>query len=144
MLVLDHFQLPAYWQKVVLRGSIRQRKQALRYMDELGHLLSGAILLKSVHHKNKDFRKQSRAAMIQYDQHDPFKFLEESFDTDFNALDEIRLHHYFVHKAKTSELPLFTRWVKNAKSDEFKIFIIKEIGLLKQVDCLSFSYRKIN
>lgn len=144
LLVLDHFQLPAYWQKIVLTGSIRQRKHALRYMDELGHLLSGAILLKSVYHKNKDFRKQARAALIQYDQHDPFKFLEESFDTEFNALDEIRLHHYLVHKAKTSELPLFTRWVKNAKSDEFKIFIIKEIGLLKQVDCARFLADRLN
>ncbi|WP_430612155.1 hypothetical protein [Flavobacterium sp. JP2137] len=138
LVVINHFQLDTYWQHIILKGRLKKRKNALRNMDELEHLLSGSVLLKSAYHRNGDFRKQSRAALIEYDQNDPFKFFEESFDSDFNALDEIRLHHYLEKKSQTSGLPDFSRWVENAKNDHFKRFIIKEIGLLKQLNCANF------
>lgn len=135
MIVLNYFHLPIYWQSAFLKGRLSKRKQALRKMDQLEQLLSGSLLLHSVYHRNNDFRKQSRSAFIEYDTNDPYKFFEEDFDIEFNALDEIRLHHYLKRKAKLYKLPDFSRWVENAKNNNFKRFIIKEIGLLRQYHC---------
>ncbi len=138
IIVLDYFHLPSYWQNIISKGRLKKRQEALRDMDELEHLLSGSLLMKSINHTNKDFRKQARAAFIEYEKNDPYKFFEESFDTDFNALDEIRLHHYLKRKSQKHGLPHFSRWVENATNNQFKQFIIKEIGLLKQYNCADF------
>lgn len=137
-IILHHFELPNYWKNALLKGRVIKRTQALRNMDQLEQLLSGSLLLHSVYHRNKDFRKQSRAAFIEYDKNDPYKFFEENFDKDFNALDELRVHHYLAKKAAKYELPDFSRWVENAKAPDFKRFLIQEIGLLRQYHCADF------
>lgn len=138
LMVINHFQLPNYWQAALLKGRLLKRKEALRKMDQLEQLLSGSLLLHSVYHRNNDFRKQSRAAFIEYDKNNPYSFFEENFDKDFNALDELRVHHYLTKKAATHELPDLSRWVENATLIDFKRFIIQEIGLFRQYNCGDF------
>ncbi len=68
---------------------------------------------------------------------EPYKFLDESFINEFNALDEILVHRFFLSKAETGQLPLLSRWVRNSGNIAFKVFMIKEIGFFNQKGCAS-------
>lgn len=130
--LLIAYEIPCFWEKELLSSSSSRRRNALRKLDDLGNGCAGAIIMRSAYHKDKGLRKHARAAALQYDTNDPFKFLEDSFDSDFNALDEILIHHFLTSRAKSGPLPLLTRWVRTSENEAFRAFMIKEIGFFKQ------------
>ncbi|MVZ64138.1 HEAT repeat domain-containing protein [Sphingobacterium humi] len=132
--LIQSYGIPEFWENELKSGSSKKRREALRKLDDLGNGFTGAIVMRSVYHKDKGLRKHARAAVMQYDTNDPFKFLEESFDSDFNALDEVIIHHFLTSRSKSGPLPMLTRYVRNSNNDAFKAFIIKEIGFFNQVD----------
>ncbi len=129
------YELPEFWEKELNSNKSNKRHEALRRLDELGSGFSGPILLKSAYDKDNDLRKHARAAVLRYDDHMPFKFLDENFDHHFTTFDELRIHHFLISRLESGELPLLTRWVKNSNQIKFKIFMIREIGLLRQKEC---------
>lgn len=131
-------EIPEFWESELLSNNSTRRHEALRKLDDLGKGFTSSILMRSTNHKNKELRKQARAAVMKYDNLDPYKFLDEGFDTDFNPLDEVLIHHFLMEKAAESELPNLSRWVKNAKNESFKAFMIKEIGNFKQKECIPY------
>ncbi|WP_099367458.1 HEAT repeat domain-containing protein [Sphingobacterium sp. 1.A.4] len=136
--IIHVLDIPSFWETELMSNNSKRRHIALRKLDNLGNGLTTSVLMRSTNHKNKGLRKQARAAVMKYDNIDPFKFLEESFDTDFNALDEIMIHHFLVGRQSEGPLPLLSRWVQHAKNHAFKAFMIKEIGFFNQMECAEF------
>jgi len=136
--IIDVLDIPRFWESELMSNNSKRRHLALRKLDNLGNGLTTSVLMRSTNHKNKGLRKQARAAVMKYDNIDPFKFLEDSFDTDFNALDEIMIHHFLVGRQSEGPLPLLSRWVQHAKNHAFKAFMIKEIGFFNQMECAEF------
>jgi len=132
--VLSFFGIPGFWEKEMMSNSSNRRREAIRKIDDLGNGCAGSLILRSAHHKNNGLRKQARAASLKYDNNDPFQFLDDSFDLDFNALDKVLIHHFLVSRSEIGSLPLLTRWVLGSKNDLYKAFLIEEIGFFKQVD----------
>ncbi|MVZ67047.1 hypothetical protein GQF61_14390 [Sphingobacterium sp. DK4209] len=132
--LLNAYEIPSFWEKELLSSSSNRRRNALRKLDDLGNGCAGAIVMRSAYHKDKGLRKHARAAALGFDNNDPFKFLEDSFDSDFNALDEVLIHHFLTGRAKSGPLPLLTRWVRTSENEAFKAFMIKEIGFFKQLE----------
>ncbi len=69
---------------------------------------------------------------------DAFKFLENNFDKDFNALDAVRLHDSLKERDAIRPLPLLTKWLKNSDNQDFQTFIIREIGYFNQRETAPF------
>ena len=136
--IIDVLDIPRFWESELMSNNSKRRHLALRKLDNLGNGLTTSVLMRSTNHKNKGLRKQARAAVMKYDNIDPFKFLEDSFDTDFNALDEIMIHHFLVGRQSEGPLPLLSRWVQHAKNHAFKAFMVKEIGFFNQMECAEF------
>ncbi|GAA4138989.1 hypothetical protein GCM10022216_16640 [Sphingobacterium kyonggiense] len=131
-------EIPMFWESELMSNSSNRRHEALRKLDDLGKGFTSSILMRSTNHKNKELRKQARAAVLKYDNIDPYKFLDDSFDQDFNALDEILIHRFLAEKSNNGRLPVLSRWVINAKNVNFKAFMIREIGKFKQTECSTF------
>lgn len=136
--IIDVLDIPRFWESELMSNNSKRRHLALRKLDNLGNGLTTSVLMRSTNHKNKGLRKQARAAVMKYDNIDPFKFLEDSFDTDFNALDEIMIHHFLEGRQSEGPLPLLSRWVQHAKNHAFKAFMVKEIGFFNQMECAEF------
>ena len=132
--VLLFFGIPGFWEKEMMSNSSDRRREAIRKIDDLGNGCAGSLILRSAYHKNNGLRKQARAASLKYDNNDPFQFLDDSFDSDFNALDKVLIHHFLVKRSEMGALPLLTRWVIGSKNDLYKAFLIKEIGFFNQVE----------
>ncbi|TDG36600.1 HEAT repeat domain-containing protein [Pedobacter changchengzhani] len=134
LLVLNIFGIIAFWEKLVVSNNATNRKTSMRILDDLQIGLSGSSIQRSVYQKNDDLRKLARATSMEYDSNDPFKFLEDSFDSNFNSLDEIRVHYFLSNKSKEEKLPQLIRWVKSSTNAKFRAFIIKEIGYFNQME----------
>ena len=130
--VIELFKINEYWDKKLISGNNHSRHRSLRVLDDLENGMSGSNILRSVYHKDDNLRKHARATLIKYDKNDPYKFLEENFDKNFNSLDEVRLHFNLVRISKEQHLPVLMRWVHNSTNIKFKVFIIKEIGFFNQ------------
>ena len=137
LMVLNIFGIIDYWEKLVVSNSASKRQSALRILDDLKLGLSGSSILRSVYQKDNDLRKLARATLMEYDNNDPYKFLEDSFDNDFNSLDEVRVHYFLSKKSEEENLPQLFRWVKTSKNPAFKAFIVEQIGYFNQVESAS-------
>jgi hypothetical protein len=69
--------------------------------------------------------------------HEPFKFLDESFNNEFTVLDGILVHQFLLAKAQTGHLPMLSRWVRKGQNNEFRKFMINEIAFFNQKGCAS-------
>lgn len=134
LMVLNMFGIINYWEKLVVSSNPVKRQSALRILDDLKLGLSGSTILRSVYQKDNNLRKLARATLMDYDKNDPYKFLEDSFDNDFNSLDEIRVHSFLSKKYEEDGLPQLIRWVKTSKNPAFRAFIVKEIGCFNQIE----------
>src|SRR5690606_39476799 len=94
--LLNAYDIPCFWEKELLSSSSSRRRNALRKLDDLDNGCAGAIIMRSAYHKDNGLRKHARAADLQYDTNDPFKFIEDRFDSDFNALDEILIYLFLT------------------------------------------------
>lgn len=130
--VLDAFSLVSYWEGYLRTRNLKKNKEALRQLDSLGKIIPSSSLAYRIEERNHDLRKHVKSGFIHYASYDNFKFLEDDFDSDFNPLDELRIHVALKERAKQSHLPLLIRWVQSAKNESYKCFLIGEIGLFKQ------------
>lgn len=131
---LKVLMLPEFWEGQLTSGARRSQGEALRNLEYMSDDALSSTISKQATAGRKNIRKHAKSIFIRFDSYDAFKFLEDDFDRDFNALDEVRLHNSLKEKAKTRELPNLIRWVVNAKNNEYKAFLIKEIGYFNQKD----------
>lgn len=141
--VLIVFAIIEFWSKRVVSNSSKKRRIALRSLEDLNIGLTGSTIMRSTYHKNNSLRKHARATLIKHDKNNPYQFLESDFDEDFNKLDEVRLHYFFSEKYEEGVLPQLIRWVKLTQNEDFKIYLISEIGFFQQKDAAPMLYEML-
>jgi hypothetical protein len=132
--LIDVLDLPNFWEDQLRINEKTANKNALRMLDDMGEKSVGSALLKKVNSHNNIQRKYAKCLFLKYSDHDSFKFLEDDFDKEFNALDEVRIHASLKEKAQEKILPQLMRWVNMANNAQYKAFLIKEIGFFKQYE----------
>ena len=130
--VLEIFPVTGYWEKKILQNNVSANKNALRILDLLKEGVSGSFFTKKINSDDAALRKHIKSKYLKYASNDAFKFLENNFDKDFNALDAVRLHDSLKERNAIRPLPLLTKWLKNSDNQEFQTFIIREIGYFNQ------------
>lgn len=130
--VLKVLRLPEFWQERLTAKDKRSNADTLRVLDSLGDNISGSAVSHKLYSGNKDVRKQAKSVFINFNSNNAYQFLDNDFDTDFNALDQVRIHTSLCNKAKTEKLPSLIRWVSMAQNEKYQTFLIKEIGFFKQ------------
>lgn len=131
---LKAFELHAYWEDQLRNKSKKEEGIAIRVLDDLSEDASSNAISNKTSSQNVNLRKHAKSIFMKFDSNDAFKFLENDFDKDFNALDEVRIHDALKDKAKSRTLPPLIRWVNTAKNEYFKSFLIQEIGYFNQVE----------
>lgn len=131
---LKAFNLPSFWEEQLLNTKMKDKGLALRILDEMSDDASSIAISNKAGSHNNHLRKHAKSIFMKFDSNDAFKFLEDDFDQDFNSLDEVRIHDALKEKSKIMPLPQLIRWVNTAKNDYFKTFLIREIGLFKQIE----------
>ena len=130
--VLEIFPVTGYWEKKILQNNVSANKNALRILDLLKEGVSGSFFTKKINSDDAALRKHIKSKYLKYASNDAFKFLENNFDKDFNALDAVRLHDSLKERNAIRPLPLLTKWLKNSDNQDFQTFIIREIGYFNQ------------
>ncbi len=131
---LKAFELHAYWEGQLRNKNVKEEGIALRILDDMSEDASSNAISNKTSSQNDNLRKHAKSIFMKFDSNDAFKFLENDFDKDFNALDEVRIHDALKDKAKLKTLPPLIRWVNTAKNEYFIAFLIQEIGFFNQVD----------
>ena len=133
------FALEKHWIKEISSNKLERIKQALNILTDLVGEVSAGTVAPLLYHRNKNIRKLARSEYIKYESEDVFRFMEEeNFDKNFNRLDEIRIHASLKQKSLEHPLPLFNRWIKNTTNDNYKCFLIREVGFFNQIKSAPF------
>ncbi|MCC9044049.1 HEAT repeat domain-containing protein [Myroides sp. M-43] len=130
--ILEALELPAYWEDRLKSKIHKDSEHSLRVLDEMGSLVSGTAVSHKLYSENKSVRKHAKSIFMKLSSHDSFKFLDNDFDRDFNALDEVRIHKSLVSKSVENPLPLLMRWVNLATNEKYKAYLIAEIAFFNQ------------
>ncbi|MHC5309577.1 HEAT repeat domain-containing protein [Myroides sp. LJL116] len=130
--VLKVLRLPEFWQERLTTKDKRSNADTLRVLDSLGENISGSAVSHKLYSGNKNVRKQAKSVFIKFNSNNAYQFLDNDFDSDFNALDQVRIHTSLCNKAKTEKLPSLIRWVSMAQNEKYQAFLVKEIGFFKQ------------
>ncbi|GGW45268.1 HEAT repeat domain-containing protein [Arenibacter certesii] len=132
--ILTALSLPEFWEDQLSMNDVNTNSIALRMLHGIKENITGGVISRRIQTDNKDIRKFAKSMYLEIDSTDAFKFLEDDFDRDFNALDELRIHSALKKRHHQKPLPPIIQWVNMAQKIEFKIFLIKEIGLFQQMD----------
>ena len=136
--VLEIFPITSFWEKKILQNDVSENKNALRTLDQIKEGVSGSFFTKKINSNDATLRKHIKSKYLKYASIDAFKFLENNFDKDFNALDAVRLHDSLKERDAIRPLPLLTKWLKNSDNQDFQTFIIREIGYFNQRETAPF------
>jgi len=135
--ILNSYGIINFWELELGSNNLNRIQKAQRNLNNLKNVyeqqikkLKSSDLIPAV-----EIPKSSSSFRIE--NHEPYKFLDDSFNNEFNALDEIMVHQFLLTKSETGNLPLLSRWVRNTNNAAFKIFMIKEIGFFNQMECAS-------
>lgn len=129
---LKAFNLPSFWEDQLKSSNLKDEGTALRILDDMSGDASSSAISNKTGSQNNNLRKHAKSIFMKFDSNDAFRFLDDDFDKDFNALDQVRIHDALKDKFKTRSLPLLMRWVNTAKDESFKSFLIQEIGYFQQ------------
>ena len=130
--ILGIFPVTEFWEKKIQVNDIAVNKNALRTLNQIKEGVSGSFFTKKINSNDATLRKHIKSEYLKYASNDAFKFLENNFDKDFNALDAVRLHDSLKERDAIRPLPLLTKWLKNSDNQDFQTFIIREIGYFNQ------------
>ena len=136
--VLEIFPVTDFWEKKIQQDDVSENKNALRTLDQIKEGISGSFFTKKINSNDATLRKHIKSEYLKYASNDAFKFLENNFDKDFNALDAVRLHDSLKERDAIRQLPLLTKWLKNSDNQDFQTFIISEIGYFNQRETAPF------
>jgi|SRR5690554_6371632 len=124
--------LPEYWEDRLKKNNITNESNALRILESMNEAASSSAISAKTSVTNDNLRKHAKSAFMKFDSNDAFRYLEDDFDKDFNALDEIRIHDALKTRHQKRALPPLIRWVAMAKNERFKAFLISEIAYFNQ------------
>lgn len=130
--IIKAFDLSTYWESKLKCKTYKENERTLRVLDELGAIVQGTALSHKLHAENKNVRKHAKSIFMNLSSPNSFKFLENDFDRDLNALDKMRIHKSLVNKAVEKPLPLLMRWVNIANNERYKAYLIREIAFFEQ------------
>ena len=136
--ILGIFPVTEFWEKKIQVNDIAVNKNALRTLNQIKEGVSGSFFTKKINSNDATLRKHIKSEYLKYASNDAFKFLENNFDKDFNALDAVRLHDSLKERDAIRPLPLLTKWLKNSDNQDFQTFIIREIGYFNQRETAPF------
>lgn len=136
--LLTYLKLFDYWVSEMSSSNTNKAIRAIRIANQIGEGIRGSAFSRSVYHRNGYLRKLARMTYTRFDSHDPYKFLEQGFDEQFNKFDEKRLHYILIEMNKDHPIPLLTKWIGNSKKDIFKCFLIRKMGFFKQYDGIPY------
>ncbi|MHC5202733.1 HEAT repeat domain-containing protein [Myroides sp. LJL119] len=134
--VLKALRLPEYWEDRLSNKNEKSNAETLRILDTFGENVSGSAVSHKLSTNQKTVRKHAKSVFMNFNSNNAYKFLENDFDSDFNPLDEVRIHTALCKRQQTETLPGLIRWVALAKNESYKAFLIKEIGFFKQTDSI--------
>lgn len=132
--ILTAISLIEFWEKKLKMDNLKKNQTALRNLGTISVDIPGSIIGQKVQVKNNELRKYARSEYIKFAAHDGYKFLDDDFDRDFNHFDGVRIHNALEYRNKQRQLPLLIRWVSTTKNVKYQCFLIKQIGLFKQVE----------
>ena len=132
--VIRVFLLVGFWDSHLHKRNLKKNKRALRRLISINNTIPEGIFTHLIHTNNHDLRKLAKCGYMQFSAHNPLKFLDEDFDQRFNSLDEVRIHAAL--RSREKELPSLIRWVYNTENEAYKCFLIEEIGLFNQIECI--------
>lgn len=135
--ILKALDLPTYWEGRLKSKLNKESVHSLRMLEHLGENVSGTAISQKLYSENTHVRRHAKSIFMKFSSHDSFKFLDNDFDRDFNAFDEVRIHTSLVKRAASKPLPLLMRWVNVAQNDNYKAFLIYEIAFFNQIESAS-------
>lgn len=127
-------ELPTFWENQLKSKSLKEGGVALRVLDNMNEDASSLSISHIAESQSNKLRKQAKSIFIKFDSNDAFKFLENDFDKDFNALDEVRIHDALKERSLSKPIPQLIHWISTAKNENFKAFLIQEIGFFNQIE----------
>lgn len=131
--LIEILRLEEYWEKEISKGSVNRKIEGIRKLNELTDNVITGVVAPYLYHRNDGLQKIARNVYLKFEKVDAFKFLlDKKSESDFNRLDEIKLHSSFKKKAEDNELPLLTEWIENSENINFKLFLIREIAYFHQ------------
>lgn len=139
----DFFKLKQFWENKLKYGNISVKQKALRKLDELDIFVSGSVITPFTYNSNPFLRKMARYYYMHHSNNNPYKFLDEDFDSTFNYWDKIEIHRIFNEKINEG-LPNFAQWIKKSDNTDFKCFMIDEIAFFKKKENIPFLLEHIN
>lgn len=135
--ILKALDLPTYWEGRLKSKLNKDSVHSLRMLEHLGENVSGTAISQKLYSENTHVRRHAKSIFMKFSSHDSFKFLDNDFDRDFNAFDEVRIHTSLVKRESSKPLPLLMRWVNVAQNDKYKAFLIYEIAFFNQIESAS-------
>lgn len=136
--VLTYTKLFDYWVNEISSTNSNKAIKALRMVNAIGEGVSGSAFSRSVYHRNRYLRKFARMTFSRFDAYNPYKFLEQGFDNHFNKFDEKRLHYILIEMNKDHPIPLLSKWINNSTKENYKCFLIREIGFFRQEEAIPY------
>lgn len=137
--LLEYLGIFKFWENKMSSGNTDKIIKSFRIINQIGAgSITGSVIARSVYHRKAYLRKFARTTFTRFDLHDPYRFLEEGFDKQFNRLNEKRIHYILTELSKEHAVPQLSKWVKNASNINYKCFLIKEIGFFNQQSAAPF------
>ncbi len=134
-IILNTYGLINFWELELVSNNLNRIFKAKKNLDDLKSNYQQQILHISAHNLPNRLNNKGPQKISKTENHEPYKFLDESFINEFNPLDEILVHQFLMVKADAGRLPLLSRWVRNSTNTAFRIFMIKEISFFNQRGC---------
>ncbi|WP_421498060.1 hypothetical protein [Flavobacterium columnare] len=135
--ILYFFDLKSFWEERLLKGNLKTKLEGLAQIIKLRLTISESVIISLVYDKNEALRKKARKAYIYLSKHDPFRFFNEDFDSEFTEWDKIQIHEILLKRAKEF-IPNFAQWITRTENIDLKCFFIYETSFYKQQENLPF------
>lgn len=135
--ILSGFGIIKFWELELVSNNTSRIHKAKQCLNDLKIEETNSITKLSKSEEQKKTMARSSKFINKVEGNEPYRFLDESFDTEFTPLDEILVHQFLLQKSNSGRLPLLSRWVRNSKNPDFRIFMVKEITFFKQLGCAS-------
>src|SRR5690625_548783 len=136
--LLTYTKLFEYWVSEMSSTNSNKAIRALRMANEIGEGIQGSVFSRAVYHRKGYLRKFARMTYTRFDSHEPYKFLEQDFDDQFNEFDKKRLHYTLNEMNKEHPIPLLTKWISQTTKKNYKCFLIKEMGFFRQYEGIPY------
>jgi len=127
--ILRALRIPEYWKSELDSGNISKKWKSIRMLDSISPYVASSIISKKANSEKKDLGNYAKSVFAKFDSHDAFKFLEDASGNQFTQLDKMRIHNSLKQRPPQEVLPHLINTAINTDDDEYRIFLIREVGL---------------